>query len=103
MTQWYSKDLGDRVAASAPSGQIQEAFLPFFAVAGRPIDMALFARFDPSENVVTYYFSPKAEDLAKMFDAKPCEKPSIANLTLEVGDVRCWQKLFPGETPKGTT
>ena len=34
MNQWYSKDLGDGVAAFAPTSQIQEAFLPLFAAAG---------------------------------------------------------------------
>lgn len=101
MNQWYSKELGDGTQAFAPTSAIQEAFLPLFAASGRPIGMAVFSRYDLEKNLVTVYFSPRAEALAKMFGAQPCEKPSITNIALDVGDARCWQELFPGETTKG--
>ena len=101
MTTWYSKELGDGMQALAPATEIQEAFLPMFAASGQPIDMAVFSRYDLEKNLVTTYFSPKAVALAKMFGATPCEKPSITNLALNVGDARCWQELFPDERTKG--
>ncbi len=96
MTQWYSRDLGDGVSANAPSQTIQNAFLPMFAAAGQPIDMAVFSRYDLEKNVVSVYFSPNAEVLAKMFEATACEKPNRENrLVLLVGDARCWDLFYP--------
>lgn len=96
MTQWYSKDLGDGIDANAPSGQIQDAFLPLFAAAGQPTDMAVFSRYDLEKNIVTVYFSPGASALAKMFCATPCEKPKKeGRLSLLVGDQRCLKLFFP--------
>ena len=95
MSQWYSKALGDGVEAFAPTGQIQEAFLPLFAASGQPTDMAVFSRYDLEANVVTVYFSPGAAKLAAMFSATPCEKPKYENrLALLVGDQRCIQLFF---------
>lgn len=89
MTTWYSKDLGDGIEANAPSTQIQEAFIPLFAAAGNPVDMAVFSRYDRQANVVTVYFSPSAEQLAAIFGAAPCEKPKMeGRLALLVGDQR---------------
>lgn len=96
MTQWYSKNLGDGVDAIAPSNQIQQAFLPVFAAAGQPTDMAVFSRYDLQKNIVTVYFSPGASALAKMYGAIPCEKPKKENgLGLLVGDQRCLQLFYP--------
>jgi len=96
MTQWYSKDLGDGVAAFAPTSQIQEAFLPLFAAAGQPTDMAVFSRYDLEKNIVTVYFAPGASALAKMFEASPCEKPKKeGRLSLLVGDQRCLELFYP--------
>ncbi|MDP2024849.1 hypothetical protein [Sulfuriferula sp.] len=96
MTQWYSKDLGDGIDANTPSHLIQEAFLPLFAAAGQPIDMAVFSRYDLEKNIVTAYFSPGAAALAKMFGAQACEKPKRENsLRLLVGDQQCLQFFYP--------
>lgn len=96
MTQWYSKELGDGTQAFGPSGQIQEAFLPLFAAARQPTDMAVFSRYDLEKNIVTVYFSPSASALAKMFDATPCEKPrKEGRLSLLVGDQRCLDLFWP--------
>lgn len=94
--QWHSKDLGDGVDALAPSHQIQQAFLPLFAAAGQPIEMAVFSRYDREKNIVTVYFSPSAFDLAKINNAIPCDKPKNENgLGLLVGDQRCLQVFYP--------
>ena len=96
MTQWFSKTLGDGVQAFEPTSQIQDAFLPIFAAAGQPTDMAVFSRYDLENNIVTVYFSPGAAALAKMFDATLCEKPTReGHLSLLVGDQRCLELFFP--------
>ncbi len=95
MDTWFSKQLGNGVDAHAPSIAIQEAFLPMFARAGNPTDMAVFSRYDLRENTVTVYFSPAASQLAQTFGAAPCEKPSFENLSLLVGDQRSIDSLFP--------
>jgi hypothetical protein len=92
---WFSKDLGDGVQAYAPRLQIMDAFMPMFAVAGCPIDMAVFSRYDLRTNVVTIYFSPRASELAKMFGATPCEQPIREDFSLSVGDVRAWEHFYP--------
>lgn len=97
MTQWYSKDLGDRVAAFAPSQQIQQAFLSLFAAAGQPTDMAIFARFDKSKNEETYFFPPKAEALAKMFDAKHVKSLQLLNSPLKSGTPGVGKRYSPAK------
>ncbi len=44
---------------------------------------------------VIAYFSPAAADIAKAFDAEPCEKPARAGLGLLIGDESSWSVLFP--------
>ena len=96
MLQWFSKDLGDGVAAFAPSSEIQKAFLPVFAAAGQPTNMAVFSLYDLEKNMVTVYFSPGAAALAEMFGATPCEKPKReGGLSLLVGDQRCLELFYP--------
>ena len=98
MEFWYSKELGDGIMASMPSDEIQEAFLKSFIAAGRPLNMAVFTRYESEGRLhceVTAYFSPAAADVAKAFDAEPCEKPSRTGLGLLAGDERYWSMLFP--------
>jgi len=98
MTQWYSKDLGDGIDANAPSGRIRETFLPLFAAAGCPIDMAVFSHYDLETNMVTAYFSPGASVLAKTFGASPCEKPKkVKGFGLLVGDQRSVEFFYPSK------
>ena len=95
MPTWFSKDLGDGVAAYTPTHEIMDAFTPMLAAAGCPIDMVLFSRYDSQRNVVTVYFSPHASNLARMFGAQPCEKPSREDLSLLVWDARVWEHFYP--------
>jgi len=98
MEFWYSKELGDGMMASIPSDEIQEVFLKSFIAAGRPLNMAVFTRYESEGRLhceVTAYFSPAAADVAKAFDAEPCEKPSRTGLGLLAGDERSWSALFP--------
>ena len=77
--------------------QIEEIFRPQFDRAGRPPEMAVFTR---NENVgrlhceVMAYFSPACGEVAKSFEAEPCEKPSREGLSLLAGDQQCWEIIF---------
>ena len=95
MNTWFSLDLGDGVAAYAPTRQIQDSFMSMFMTAGGPVAMALFSRYDLNRNVVTVYFSPVASQVATLFAAKPCEKPHREDLGLLAGDQRCWNLFYP--------
>lgn len=98
MDAWYSKELGDGIMAATPSDEIEKAFLQLFLAAGKPLNMAVFTRLESEGRLhceVMAYFSPAAEDVAKAFDAQPCEKPSQAGLGLLAGDELCRSVLFP--------
>ena len=98
MESWYSIGLGDGIIAATPSAEIEESFLQSFNAAGRPSDMAVFTRPESEGRLhceVIAYFSPAAQEVAKAFDAQPCEKPARAGLGLLAGNQRCWSVLFP--------
>ena len=95
METWYCKTLGDGVGASAPSLRIQQLFPPLYAASGQPSSMAVFARHDRNTNRVTAFFSPRATELAALFGASPCAKPSSEGIGLLVGNARSWEILFP--------
>ena len=98
METWYSKELGDAIMASMPSDEIEAAFQRLFIAAGKPLNMAVFTKQESEGRLhceVTAYFSPAAEDVAKAFDAQPCEKPGLAGLGLLAGDALSWSILFP--------
>ena len=96
MASWYSKELGDGVEANKSTKEIQEAFLTL-AMAGRcSSDVAVFSRYDLETNVVTVYFTPSAELLAKKFGAVPCEKPiPEEGFGLSAGDAMALEVHFP--------
>ena len=103
MESWYSTGLGDGITAAMPSAEIENLFLPLFEVAGRPANMAVFTRLESEGHIhceVIAYFSPAAQDLARAFDAQPCEKPALAGLGLLAGDQLCWSVLFPESAGK---
>jgi hypothetical protein len=98
MDSWYSKELGDAIAASMPSAEIEQAFQQAFAAAGKPLNMAVFTRQESEGRLhceVTAYFSPAAKDVAHTFDARPCERPALNSLALLAGDTLSWTVLFP--------
>jgi hypothetical protein len=98
MNTWYTKALGDGITASMPSEEIREAFLRSFQASGQPRDMAIFTRLESEGRLyceVIAYFSPSAREIARAFDAEPCEKPMQSGLDLLAGDPRCWDVLFP--------
>ena len=98
MPTWFSQSLGDGVLAFEPKEQLREQFEPLFKAAGRPADMAVFARHELEGRLqceVIAYFSPGAIALAQDVGAKPCDKPTTADLDLLAGDPACWAALFP--------
>lgn len=98
MKPWYTKDLGDGMMASMPERQIEEAFLSLFESIGKPHDMAIFTRHESEGRLhceVVAYFSPATEEVARAFDARPCEKPLRAGLGLLAGNEQSWSVLFP--------
>ena len=98
MSSWYSLSLGDGIMSGAPAAAIEAAFLPLFTIAGRPHDMAVFTRPESEGRLhceVIAYFSPAAHEVARVFNAKPCQKPNAAGLGLLAGDEEAWSALFP--------
>ena len=98
MNGWYSLSLGDGMMAGSPAADIEELFLKRFSEAAKSPAMAVFTRPESEGRVyceVIAYFSPAAADVARAFDAEPCEKPERTGLSLLTGDPDCWQVLFP--------
>ena len=90
--------------AAQSSDKIREAFLALFESAGKPNDMAVFTRNDSEGRLhceVSVYFSPATSEAAKVFDAKPCDRPLKDGLELLAGDQNSWPILFPNsDKPK---
>ena len=104
MVSWSSVGLGDGITAVTPSAEIEELFLQLFTASGNPPEMAVFTRLESEGRLhceVMAYFSPAAWDVAKAFDAEPCEKPVRAELGLLAGDQRSWLVLFPEDESPG--
>ena len=98
MESWYSLSLGDGLMAGTPLAVIEDLFWDRFSSAGRPAAMAVFTRPESEGRLhceVIAYFSPAANDVARVFEAEPCEKPTRMGLGLLAGDPGCWQILFP--------
>lgn len=97
---WYGLFLGSGADCLAIRMRIQMAFLPVFAAAGQPDDMAIFAQSgftDAGAHEVTLYFSPAAAEFAKTIPgAAPCEKPPRKGLGVETGNgSAALRALFP--------
>ena len=102
METWYFVSLGDGMTSGMPSAEIEEAFAPAFTAAGQPPGMAVFTRAESEGRLhceVIAYFSPAAREVAKAFDAEPCEPPARAGLGLLAGDTASWSMLFPESDP----
>lgn len=99
MTTWYSRNLGDAMyGVDAALEGLEASFQREFALAGGPLDMAVFTRLESEgrlhcERVV--YFSPAARSSADMFGSDPCQKPARPGLDLLAGNPACWSVLFP--------
>lgn len=97
MATWHSKDVGDGSQAFEPSRRLHDDFFSLASIGGLSAGIAVFSRYDLRRNVVTWYFSPEAELLAKTYGAIPCAKPTpTEGFGLSVGDMRAWEVHFPG-------
>lgn len=98
MDSWQYKEVGDGVAAFQPAMELHKAFFALAqAGAGMTKGFGVFSYYDLDENMVTWYFSPEAATLAKVFGASPCEKPiPTPGFGLLAGDARSWEVHFPG-------
>jgi hypothetical protein len=100
LTFWYSVSLGDGMTSGGLAAEIEEAVVELFNQTSRPPGMAVFTRPESEGRLhceVIAYFSPAAEEVAKRFDAEPCEKPVRAGLGLLAGNETSWSVLFPEE------
>lgn len=97
MSTWYSKNLGNGMAAHAPSIDINKAYLEYVLIHGEDTGAAVFSRIDLETGIVTAYFSPEAITLAEKFGAHPCSKPvRDKRLGLLAGSrLIDWAKHFP--------
>jgi hypothetical protein len=97
MSNWFYTYLGDVMTASQTLDQIREAFLPLFQSDDEPPDMAIFTRNDAEGQLhceVFVYFSPAAAEIARAFDAQPCDQPMRPGLELLAGSTSSWDRLF---------
>jgi len=104
MSSWYSVNLGDALLAGEALAQIRTQFCAIPIPPGAPASgdrtLALFVRHQSEGRLhceVMVYFPPAAFRLAAAANARPCRKPSPANLGLLAGSADAWSVLFPAE------
>ncbi len=88
---WYSITFSDK---DEPKQKIQAVFLKYFTTSGKQEGMGVFARQVQKLNATTFYFTPAAAAIAKLFGATHCERPSSDGIILLFGPDTCWD-LFP--------
>lgn len=88
---WYSITFSDR---DEPKQKIHDVFLKYFTTSGAQEGMGVFARQVPKLDATTFYFTPAAAAIAKLFGAANCERPSSEGIVLLFGPDTCWD-LFP--------
>jgi hypothetical protein len=90
---WYFITIREGFAASEFEQKIKDVFLKFFTTSGTKEGMGVFIRHDILKQTATFYFTPTAAAIAKIFRAFSCERPQKLGITLFVGPDTCW-KLF---------
>lgn len=90
---WYSITFSK---SDDPKQKIKHIFLKYFTTSGSQEGMGVFSREVERLNATTFYFTPGAATIAKLFGATACERPSSGDLTLLFGPDTCWD-LFPAE------
>lgn len=88
---WYSITFSDK---DDPKQKIQHVFLKYFTTSGTQEGMGVFARQVHQLDATTFYFTPAAAAIAKIFGATHCERPSSDGIILLFGPDTCWN-LFP--------
>ena len=96
MNYWHRMELNESTESLAKSEEIENVFWPTFMAAGGPVGMAVFSGNNLDDHVLTYYFSPDASKIARIFHATPCGKPTeYDGLGLLFGDQRAIKLFFP--------
>lgn len=91
---WYSITFSD---SDEPIQKIQAVFFKYFTTSQAQEGMGVFARQVQRLKATTFYFTPAAAAIAKLFGATRCERPSSDGITLLLGPDTCWD-LFPDKT-----
>lgn len=87
---WYHITVRDGVEASELQQKIKDIFLKFFTTAGSKESMGIFLRHDILQQTTTFYFTPTAAAVAKIFGAFSCQPPQKLGITLFTGPDTCW-------------
>ncbi len=90
---WYFTTHRDGVESSESQDAIKMVFLKYFTTSGNQEGMGVFLRRDIVDQTTTFYFTPAATSIAKMFSAFKCEQPVRLGLTLFAGPDTCWNLL----------
>jgi hypothetical protein len=81
------------------SNKILDTFNSMRMNAGFPLEMALFSRSNTlTPDFLTIYFTPAAAEVAKVFNASPCIKPSVSSagpIGQLAGDQKALHVFFP--------
>lgn len=99
MKSWYCCSLGDAMLADAALDEMKTRTLTAYAEAPNLNDWAVYYRHESEGRLhceLVVYFSPRAAHLAGLLSASICVKPGRQGLSLLVGDVSSWARLFPG-------
>ena len=91
---WYFITYQDGVEASESQDTIKVVFLKYFTTSGVKEGMGVFLRREILNQTTTFYFTPAAASVGKMFGAFKCEQPPRLGITLFAGPDTCWN-LFP--------
>lgn len=99
MNKWYKYVVGDGAAAYQPSMNLHDKFIALAVAKQIPEVCAVLSHYDSGLNLVTWYFSPGMEALAKQYQSVECDKPVREGLSMLSGNLECWNKYYPN--PKG--
>ena len=91
---WSYITYQDGAEASDSQDKIKIVFLKYFTTSGAKEGMGVFLRRDVLQQTSTFYFTPAATSVAKVFGAFKCEQPPRLGITLLAGPDTCWS-LFP--------
>ena len=91
---WYLITCREGVETTESLDKIKVVFLKYFTTSGAQEGMGVFIRRDVMNQTTTFYFTPAAASIAKIFAAFKCEQPTRLGLTLLAGPDTCWN-FFP--------
>lgn len=87
---WFYITFREGVDATESQQKIKDVFVKFFTTSGTPENMGVFLRQDIMQQALTFYFTPTAASVAKVFGAFRCQQPEKLGITLFAGPDTCW-------------